>query len=178
MNFLSIVVKKGLNRPLELQCTMLKLLLYLVCTGMSPAIYAQDSIPYESRENFEFELDYSFKIKPPPAGDKVNLGYSKSYTAQPLPYLKLKFGFLNLPNHYFRLRVEDNHGEVKRNKKLKAVETYVLDMGYSDDVKDRVTPHKYTLFFLSKERDKISKIEVEVEENGNLLLNGEFHGRI
>ena len=157
---------------------MLKLLLCLVCAAMPPGVFAQGPIAYESKENFEFELDYSFKMKPPPERDKVDLGYSTSYTAQPLPYLKLKFGFLNLPKHYFRLRVEDNFGVVRRNKRLRAPGIYVLDMGYSDDVKDRVAPHKYTLFFLSKERDKISKIEVEVEENGNLLLNGEFHGRI
>ncbi len=141
-------------------------------------VFAQGGLPYEPKENFGFELDYSFKTKPPPENSKVSLVENADYTAQPLPYLKVRLSFNDLPDHYFRFRVENNKGSIVKNKKIKTPETYILDMGFSDDLKDRVTPHKYTIFFLTKDKERISMIQIEVEENGNLLLNGEFHGRI
>ena len=65
-----------------------------------------------------------------------------------------------------------------KSRKLKFPDSYVLDMGFSDDVKDRVTPHQYTIYFYNKTKEPISKIAIEVAENGDPLLNGEFHGRI
>ena len=157
---------------------MVEVFSFIVFTILSPTFCVQDDIAYEPKENFEFELDYQFKVKPPPDGDQVSLVEGTEYRAQPLPYLKVKFSFSDFPGHYFRLKVVDSNGSVRKNKRLKLPETYILDMGYSDDLKDRVAPHKYTLFFVTREKEMISKVEVEVKEDGNLLLNGEFHGRI
>ena len=48
----------------------------------------------------------------------------------------------------------------------------------ADDLKDKIKPHKYTIYFYTKEKKAISKIQIEVKENGDLLLNDQFHGRI
>lgn len=142
-------------------------------------VSAQQDVPYESEDHFEMLLDYTFKVRTPPDRDKISLVQTDTYSAQPLPYLKVKFAFSGLPEAYYRFKVENIKGDVIKNKKFKsASETYVLDMGFSDDLKDQVTSYKYTIFFLTKTKDVLSKIDVEVEENGNFLLNGEFHGRI
>ncbi|MEM6362697.1 MAG: hypothetical protein AAF149_10715 [Bacteroidota bacterium] len=139
----------------------------------------QEDVPYEPRDNFGFELDYTFKTRPPPDSEKVYLAENRSVRgSQVLPYLKLRFEFSSFDATYFRYKVENHVGSVIKSRKLKFPDSYVLDMGFSDDVKDRVTPHQYTIYFYNKTKEPISKIAIEVAENGDLLLNGEFHGRI
>ncbi|MEM1406886.1 MAG: hypothetical protein AAGG59_08940 [Bacteroidota bacterium] len=159
----------------NLRNILLLLVLFLYRTDAN----AQEDVPYESKENFGFELDYTFKTRPPPNNEKVYLTENKSVRgSQVLPYLKLRFEFSSFDATYFRYKVEDHIGSVIKSRKLKFPDSYVLDMGFSDDVKDRVTSHKYTIYFYNKAKEPISKIAIEVAENGNLLLNDEFHGRI
>ena len=146
---------------------------------LSFSMFSQVELSFEPKENFDFELDYSFKTRPPVSADKVTfIEGAKRGGAQVLPYLKINFNFNSLPSEYYRIRVEDGDGKLIKSKKLKRPDIFVLDMGFSDDVKDRITPHKYVIIFQTKAKNSISKIEVEVEENGDLLLNGSFHGRI
>ena len=129
--------------------------------------YSQEPVPFEPKDNFGFELDYQFKTKS-----------STPRVSQTLPYLMVKFDWADLNKDYYRYKVDNNQGQIVRNKKLKFPDSYVLDMGFSDDLKDRVTPYKYSIHFYNKDKKRVSKIVIEVAENGDLLLNGEFHGRI
>lgn len=141
--------------------------------------YGQDLVPFESKENFGFELDYQFKTRPPPNMDKLDFTKTSAPRgSQTLPYLMIKFDWAELNKNYYRYKVDNSQGQIVRNKKLKFPDSYVLDMGFSDDLKDRVTPHKYSIYFYNKDKERVSRIVIEVAENGDLLLNGEFHGRI
>ncbi|MEM7107075.1 MAG: hypothetical protein AAF519_02530 [Bacteroidota bacterium] len=140
---------------------------------------SQDKVPYEPKENFGFELDYTFKTRSAPSIDKVSFVESNAPRgSQVLPYLKIKFDFSDFEIRYYRLKVYNNVGIVIKNRKIKRPVSYTLDMGFSDDLKDRVTSHKYSIYFYEKSKQPISKIDIEVAENGDLFLNGEFHGRI
>ncbi|MEM6524427.1 MAG: hypothetical protein AAF693_11565 [Bacteroidota bacterium] len=142
-------------------------------------VSAQDPIPYEPKENFRFELDYTFKTRPPPDTDKVSFVESNTPRgSQVLPYLKVKFEFSDFDVKYFKYKVQNYSGSIIKTRKIRLPESYVLDMGFSDDLKDRITSHKYSIYFYEKSKKAISKIDIEVAENGDLFLNGEFHGRI
>ena len=158
---------------------MIRVLFSLCLLFVTVIAPAQHEAPYENIENFSFELDYSFKIRTPPDNQQVSLVEGNRYSSQPLPYLKVKFVFDGLPKEYFRFKVENVEGNVIKNKKFKSdADVYILDMGFSDDLKDKITSYKYTIFFLTKDKEVLSKIELEVQENGNFMLNDEFHGRI
>jgi hypothetical protein len=64
------------------------------------------------------------------------------------------------------------------NKKLKhPLTTFPLVIGYTDDVKDRVTPHEYILTFLSEDKTPLSRIVIFIDEDGTFAVNGEKRGR-
>lgn len=154
-------------------------LLFLLLFLFVFAGQAQEDIPYETKDNFGFELDYTFRTRPPPDNEKVSFVESTSRGgSQVLPYLKVKFDFPSFDTKYFKYKVENHLGVVIKSRKLKSQDFYILDMGFSDDVKDRITSHKYTIYFYNKAKKALAKIDIEVAENGDLFLNGEFHGRI
>jgi len=51
-------------------------------------------------------------------------------------------------------------------------------MGYTDDIKGRVTEHEYTVYFLSKDKKPVSRIVIYFQEDGTFLVNGEKRGRV
>ncbi len=157
---------------------LVKIILFVTC--FSTHTVAQTSVvPYEPKENFNFELDYTFKTRVPSESEKISFVESNaSRGSQILPYLKVLFNFSGFDDRYYRYKVKNLAGAVVKNRKIKLPESLVLDMGFSDDIKDRITSHKYTIFFYTKDKITISKIDIEVAENGDLLLNGELYGRI
>jgi hypothetical protein len=52
-----------------------------------------------------------------------------------------------------------------------------LEVGFTDDVKDRVTPHHYFLTLVSPKKTETSKIEILIEEDGTFFVNGEKRGK-
>ena len=53
-----------------------------------------------------------------------------------------------------------------------------LDLGFTDDIKDRVGAYEYTVFFLNEDKDQVSKIVIYFEKDGTYLVNGETRGKI
>ena len=139
--------------------------------------YSQE-IPFLALADFEFEMDYDFKSKPPPEKDKVNFTEREVYSASPLPYVKVSFNFVNLPNEAFRVRVINLRGGILKTKKLKNLDILEFDLGFSDDIKDRVEPHAYYIYIENKAKEKLSKIKIFVEEGGDFYLNDELFGKI
>lgn len=139
--------------------------------------YSQD-IPFTSSDHFEFKLDYDFKTRPAPSNDKVNLVEERSYSSSPLPYVKVSFTFSKLSNEAFRVRVEDNQGNGIKSKKVNKLEVLEFDLGFSDDIKDRVKPHVYFVYIENKEKKRLSMIKIFVEESGNFYLNDNLFGKI
>lgn len=135
-------------------------------------------VPYLPMDDFEFEMDYDFKSKPPPEKNKVTFTEKEYYSASPLPYVKVNFKFINLPEDAFRVRVENFRGGVLKSKKLKNLDVLEFDLGFSDDIKDRVEPHSYYIFVENKNRERLSKIKIYVEETGDFYLNDELFGKI
>jgi hypothetical protein len=50
-------------------------------------------------------------------------------------------------------------------------------MGYTDDMKDRVTAYEYTVHFMDNDRNEISCILISVSADGSFLVNNEKRGK-
>lgn len=144
-----------------------------ICSGVS----AQEA-PYLAEEDFEFKLDYDFQVRPAPPVDKVNLVEERRYSPSPLPYVKVSFTFNKFPEGAFRLRVQDNNGESIKSKKVSKVDVLDFDLGFSDDIKDRVRPHIYYVYIENKDKERLSMIKIFVEESGDFYLNDNLFGKI
>lgn len=165
---------------------MLSLMLPFSKSLLFIAVYLQmplqDSIPLKASESYACKLNMSFKAKSSDPTQVVNYSETvgerdKRMSTTPLPYLKINLHLLKLQPGEFRLQVLTKEG-VFKNKKITEGEVVELDLGYTDDIKDGISPRAYQLLFLSKDRKPISRIDIRFEESGDFFVNEEKRGRI
>lgn len=143
--------------------------------------FSQD-VPLKPSDEFEITLDYAFRHHPPVDRNPAfrsqsvrNYGYPAS--ASLLPYLVLSVKLCTLQHASMRMLVSSNLDSRKLYRKVAEEEVVALDLGFTDDMVDRVSAHRYTITFLTLDKRPVSKIVISVEEDGSFLVNGEKRGR-
>jgi len=140
-------------------------------------------VPYRAKDDFQVELKYNFKERP--AKDPNSVSW-EAHNAQGregreknglLPYLIVHVRILNPTAEELRFKCENNLGRSLFNKKISKELSYDVDMGYIDDVKDRISAHTYTVYAMTDKRVMINRIELHVAEDGTFLVNGEKRGK-
>ena len=144
-------------------------------------VFVQD-IPFKPREEFEIKLDYDFRPRPSVDHNTVNLGNSPRGSSSKsssgvLPYLTLRIKLLSLPEAKMKMRIATNLGDRPVYRKVNTGSEEELELGFTDDMKDRVTPHEYILTFLRSDKSAVDCIVIAVGEDGSFLVNGEKRGR-
>jgi hypothetical protein len=89
----------------------------------------------------------------------------------------IKLKLLKYIPEEIKLRITDNLGSVVLNKKIKQNDVIVINMGFTDDMKDRVTAHEYTVRFLDDDKKELSRILITVSADGSFLVNNEKRGK-
>jgi hypothetical protein len=169
----SILTKFNFKR---LQLAM-KLSLFIGCV----VLFLQDA-PLKPKEEFDLKLQYEFKQR-----DQVNTNSVKfdetvaeaerrTSTAL-LPYVGINLKLLKLAAEEVRVKITDNAGKNIINKKIKQDDVISFNMGFTDDMKDRVTAHEYTVRFLDDDRKELSRILISVMEDGSFFVNSEKRGK-
>jgi hypothetical protein len=153
------------------------MILYLISILL---LWQTTEIPFRSKEDFQVELKYDLKQRP--ARDLNSVTYENSRVENrpgtgPLPYLVVNVKILNAKAEEIRFRCENNFGRSIFNKKAEKSLNYEIDMGYIDDLKDRVTPFGYTLYAIAEGKESLNKIEFIVMEDGTFMVNGEKRGK-
>jgi hypothetical protein len=141
-------------------------------------LFQSSEIPFRAKDDFAIELKYNFKEKP--TKDANTVAWEANPAKRPtglLPYLIINVKILNAKQEETRFKCENNLGRALFNRKAEKGLSYDIDMGYLDDVKDRVTAHKYTLYAVGESREVINKIELLVMEDGTFMVNGEKRGK-
>ncbi len=95
----------------------------------------------------------------------------------PLPYVIVHMKLLKLSEDEVRIKIVTNLGKTIFVKKVTQGDSFKLDLGYTDDMKDRVTAYSYSIVFMNKERVGVRIINLEVQEDGTFLMNGEKRGK-
>lgn len=160
---------------------MLKIPACIVPAFLSATLaMAQETEPYKPDSDFEFKFDYSFKERerpeksdyeaPDPGKRTVNTG--------PLPYLKTEIRILKLEAGEVRLKVINHKGTTVISRKASTDFVVKIDWGYSDDVKDQIVSHKYTVLLLNDEKEILSRITLEANTDGTFFVNGQKKGRL
>ena len=158
----------------------LSLYLLLVLPGL---VWQSEVVPYKPSEEFQLELDFKFKQRP--VNDPSVFNYTetrgehdkKQYAAGPLPYLLINCKILKLADGEVRVRVINGKGDVVVSKKAEAGSEFKIDLGYTDDMKDRVSPYEYNIFFLSARKKELSRIHMLIQEDGTFMVNEENRGK-
>lgn len=146
-------------------------------------ILVQDEVPYKPGEEFEIKLNFEFRQRPAQEPYQVNFSetrkdYERRTNTGPLPYLFMNVNLLKTTAEETRVRLVRNKTENAFTRKLEQGMQIKLDLGFTDDIKDRVTAHEYTLLFLSQNKKPLTRIVIYFEEDGTYLVNGEKRGKL
>jgi hypothetical protein len=139
-------------------------------------------VPVKPKDEFEIKLDYQFKNRPAADLNSVHLDETKQehdrrVSTAPLPFLTLNIKMLKLSADEVKMRITNNLTARVAVRKVEEGTIVPLQIGFTDDVKDRVTAHQYTLTLLSPKKAETSRIEILIEEDGTFLVNGEKRGK-
>ncbi len=152
-------------------------LLWIVCFLIS-----QQEVPFKPKEEFSIELDYTFKQRPASATNTLEFKEGRQVTEKnngPLPHLAFKLKFLKADADEIRMKAINDKGGIMVTRKIQLNEVINIQMGFMDDIKDRIAPstHEVFIYTLSAKKTEIKKIHLEILEDGTFLVNGEKRGK-
>lgn len=139
-------------------------------------------VPLKPSNEFDIKLDYNFRSRPTVDRNIVVLDgnaqvYKRQMSEGVLPYLILRITPLKLAEEKMRVRIGTLADERVLQKRVEVNTEFILDMGFTDDMKDGVTAHHYTLTFLDADKQPVDKIVISITEDGSFLVNGEKRGK-
>lgn len=147
------------------------------------SFFIQEQIPFKPTEEFDLKLNFEFKDRG--AGrnpDKIEMDVShreaKKNNSGLLPYLYINVKVLTQQPNEVRVKVIENGNKTVLSKKFDAATVLKLDLGFTDDIKDRVGAYEYTVIFLNEDKDPVSRIVVYFEKDGTYMVNGQNRGKI
>jgi hypothetical protein len=150
----------------------------LIWLVVSIIILLHDQTPFKPKEEFELKLDLQFKQRPRPDVNTVELEKRPAPSSMLAPYLYINLKVLKAIPEEVRIKVTKNNDDILLSRKFDPNLIVKLDLGFTDDVKDRVSAHQYVIMFHSKDKKPLSKIEIFFEKDGTYLVNGEKRGRL
>ena len=150
------------------------------CAAIILILTLLQEVPLKPSSEFEVKIDYQFKSRPVQDRNTVQLSSSsrdvqRTYSGV-LPYLELHINFLALPAEKARVQVTSNLDRRGSVKRVSLDSPFILDLGFTVDMVDRVHAHEYTLTFLDDNKQPVNRILISIEEDGSFLVNGEKRG--
>lgn len=141
--------------------------------------FQEPSIPFRAKEDFLVELKYELRQKPQDntLAYDADRGVAPKTSSGPLPYLIVNVTILNRKEEEVRIRCVNNVNTTLFNKKADKNTVFKLEMGYIDDMKDRISPHQFRVMAMSEDKNPLNQIELVVMEDGTFLVNGEKRGK-
>ncbi|WP_276374894.1 hypothetical protein [Chryseolinea sp. H1M3-3] len=139
----------------------------------------QDQVPFKPTDEFQLKLDLQFKKRPYTENHTIEMEKRTLPTSgMDAPYLYIDLLVIKPLPEEVRIKVNNNKGENLLTRKFDSKVKVRLDLGFTDDIKDRATAHQYIITFFTKDKTPSSRIEIFFEEDGTYLVNGEKRGKI
>lgn len=140
----------------------------------------QEEIPLKPMKEFEIITNYELRKKPDGESSKIVFEHSeerrRSTGTDMLPYLSIKLKVRKWASGVSQIKVADSNGKVYFKKKITSDSEYAFEMGYVDDIKDKITTGKFFATFI-KDKKSVEQITIEVEEDGTFRVNGVIRGK-
>ena len=140
----------------------------------------QEKIPFKPQKEFEIITNYELRKKPDAESSKIVFEQPeerrRSSGTDMLPYLSLKLKVKKWAPGVSQIKIADSQGKVYIKKKITNDSEYSFEMGFVDDIKDKVATGKFFALFI-KDKKLVEQITIEVEEDGTFRVNGELRGK-
>ena len=136
----------------------------------------QSEVPLKPKDEFEIKLDYQVKRRP-------TVEFS-GYSTEPIkknepatPYVILNIKILKVSLEESRIVIKSNLHDNLLNRKIQEGTIIKLDLGFTDDVKNRVTAYEYSIYFMDSKRTSVQKILIRIDQDGVFHVNDEIRGK-
>lgn len=143
-------------------------------------IVFQEQVPFKSSDEFEVNVDLTFKIKNTTYAPSTFSGngdrLDRPSTAA-LPFLTVIVKHIKIQNDEVKLSVINSLGKSVLKRKASPSLELRFELGFVDDLKNNGAPNEMTIFFLSKDKKKLRKIEFNVSSDGIFEVNGKWSGQ-
>jgi len=139
--------------------------------------FYQNEVPYKASEEFELKVNYIFRDRPPIDREIVINDKLSKINSSPLAYLLVELKVIELSDQEVRIRVVNNNGDLIFNRKAIAGATIKIDWGYTEDIKEKLAPNEFTVFFNDPNKKTVSKIYLTIQDDGIFSVNGEKRGK-
>lgn len=144
--------------------------------------FVQDTVPFKPYEEFEIKLDYKFKQRPQSDINSVHLAETEKdkerrTSAAVLPFLTLNVRMIKLSEEEVKVRITNNMNSRVATRKIEEGTIVPIEIGFTDDAKDRVSAHMYILTFISPKKAELSKVVINIDSDGTFLVNGQKRGK-
>jgi hypothetical protein len=140
----------------------------------------QADVPYKPSDEFEVNVDLSFKIKNSPYSTTTFSGSGERMdkpSSTTLPFLVVIVKQLKIQNDEVKIEAIDSKDKTLLKKKASPKLELRFEMGFVDDLKNNTTANEITLYFLSSEKKRLRKIVFSVAKTGVFTVNGNWHGQ-
>jgi hypothetical protein len=140
----------------------------------------QTDVPYKSSDEFQVNIDLSFKVKNSTYGPSTynqNGERLDKVSSTPLPFLNVSVTQIKAQSDEVKIVAFDSQGKSLQKKKISPDIVLHFEMGFVDDLKKGASNHEITIYFLSEEKKKLRKIVISVAPTGVFEVNGKWHGQ-
>src|SRR5688572_11658538 len=119
------------------------------------SLFFQDQIHTKPSREFEISTKYELRRKPVSEAKIVFIEpeqREKESGTDMLPYLIINLKVKKWNNDVTQVRVIDSQNKIYLKKKPTDAGLYAWDMGYIDDIKDKVTSGKFVVQFMADKK--------------------------
>ncbi|MBX2969202.1 MAG: hypothetical protein KF803_07505 [Cyclobacteriaceae bacterium] len=146
-------------------------------------VYPDQEVPFKSSEEFSVRLDMKFMQRPAADPgtvkvDETRAEYLKRTSTDQLPHMTLYLLVKEAAANEVRMKIMRDGKSVVSNRKLTIGKEIKLDVGFTDDAKDKISGYEHIVYFLSEDKKEISRIVITIDENGDYFINGQKRGRV
>lgn len=143
---------------------------------------AQD-IPYKPEQEYTIRLDLKFLSRASANTTQVKMSesreeYLRRTNTTQLPHLTLYLTITETNQGEVRMKILRDGATYVNNRKIELGKEFKLEVGFTDDAKDKVSGYNHTIYFLDAAKKQVNKIVIAIEENGDYQINGEKRGRL
>lgn len=138
--------------------------------------FIQESTPFKPDDEYEFKLNYEFRNKPGIDRFTVDWSNTQKYSEGTLPFATVTIKLLKLSNEEEKAKIITNEGHRIYSRKASLDTDIVVEMGFTDDLKDHVSVYEYDIIFFSK-KGEASRINLYVDKEGSFFINGNKRGK-
>lgn len=145
-------------------------------------LFIQDPVAFKPSDEFQIKPELTFKQRSTSDDSEIHMSETRKEnerrkSTDALPYLKLNVKIQKVQAGEYKVRIIRDNQETLFSKKVSPEMELKFEPGFTDDIKDGISGFKHEIEFVSADKKVVSRILIEIDKEGNYMVNGEKRGK-